>query len=372
MKPQATPVIVHSIRPSSRGLSVRKLPPPSLGAIREIADYYEKKAGGDYESLSTRYLYLMIQELRQILTALDGNASESEIDSLSKRLALDRMRSDGDDLSTIYTAISSCDDNGSFIPPTRYRQRKQVPWRERRRRYRDSVVIEELKEAVALLEEELDRAERYIASMEQVSRDKVKSKQLSHNKAIKEERAKFESLYENMVDKYTRELLKVKQETEIVRREAQSSLATVQRNAQEELSVLKKAWAEEKEVLLKKYSDEVTSLKDEQAAYKDKVAERMATARKEYNMKSAKDKDALLRKHESELLSIRREAAAMAARNSKHHEKETVLGPDGVELLAKIIQNKENARDVLVQSLLERETRRSKSAKKNRAKLYRG
>ena len=55
----------------SSGLSFRKLPKPSLDAIRKICEHYEAKCSGTYSSLASRYLYHMGQEIKTQVDALE-------------------------------------------------------------------------------------------------------------------------------------------------------------------------------------------------------------------------------------------------------------------------------------------------------------
>ena len=193
MKPQANPVIVHSIRPSSRGISVRKLPPPSLQALHEIANYYEKKASGDYESLSTRYLFLMIRELRHVLAGL------GEVDSMQRNRAATRQQSTramrGSDASTIDTSEFASTADSVYSAPWRHHARS---WCEAERSvsvYTESSSAEELRGAIEYLEASLDAAKLHVAHVEQSCQDQIASQSESFRKMINEERAQFEVMY---------------------------------------------------------------------------------------------------------------------------------------------------------------------------------
>lgn len=58
----------------SSGVSFRKLPQPSLDAVRKICEHYEAKCSGTYQSLASRYLFQMGREIRSQIDALENGA----------------------------------------------------------------------------------------------------------------------------------------------------------------------------------------------------------------------------------------------------------------------------------------------------------
>jgi hypothetical protein len=348
MKPQANPVIVHSIRPTSRGLSVRKLPPPSLNALQEIANYYEKKATGDYDSLSSRYLFLMIREVRHVLAGLGGDATSGPIPRTAKH-STRAMR--GSDTSTIDTAEFTTD--SLYSAPWRHHARS---WCDRSvSGYGESVLTaEELRGAVECLEASLDAAQLHVARVEQECHKQMHLQLETFRKMIEEERAQFELLYSKSKVECTALVEKAKLETEVVRRDSQAVIAMVQRDAQQTAQTLRSDFGKQKDNLEEKHRSEIEKLKEEHMSRQNQMAERLAKAKRNEGDAVRKSRQELIRQHEAELLRMRKEAAAKALEESKRYEKETVLGPEGIELLARIIQNKEDARDILVESLLEK------------------
>lgn len=352
---------------------MRKLPRPSLQTIREITDYYEKKASGDYESLSTRYLFLMIQELRHVLNVLEGRSTNGGFrDATTARNGSNEAVYQGAaDASTIVT--QSTDDTDTSIS-ARLRFWNNRPWCERSCAYNShSSSVEELRDAVEYLEENLDAANQHIGVIQQSCEEQLKAQASSFRKIIADERAQFEGLYGRMKEKCDAELKRSKQETDIIRRDAQAVMAMVQRESHENICAVKADHAKVIDELTQKHNQSVESLKAEHSSSKERTAELLAAARRDQKKAVDKARQELIRKHESEIINMRREAtAAKASKVSKDYEKETVLGPDGVELLARIIQNKENARDVLLNSLFERQQKRCPSASRKCSKRYRG
>lgn len=355
MKPKAAPKIVHSIRPCSRGLSVRKLPPASLQTIREITDYYEKKASGDYESLSTRYLYLMIQELRHVLTELEANSIG---DFQYAKTFMDEMRR-RNNANNCYNRDNSAFQNTdtSRNIPAPFHCCNHGSWSEA------SCVIShtEFRQAVEYLEANLDAATKRMDDVQRDYEAKLKAQEASFRKIIANERTQFENLYGRMKEQCNTELRQSKAETASAKQDAQAVISMVHRDSHHNVCAFKADHAREIEELTQKHNQTVESLKADHANDKERTAELLAKARRDQTDAVDKARQDLMRKHQTEVLSMRQEAAAKAAksvRSSKDYEQETVLGPDGVELLARIIQNKESARDVLVESLFERQARR--------------
>ena len=389
MKPQANPVIVHSIRPSSRGISVRKLPPPSLQALHEIANYYEKKASGDYESLSTRYLYLMIRELRHVLAGIEGGGPTSiplcsvqrnrTRNAAAARQSTRAMR--GSDASTIDTAeFTSATTDSAYSAPWRHHARS---WCEAERSvsaYTESTSAEELRGAIEYLEASLDAAKLHVAHVEQSCQDQIASQSESFRKMINDERAQFEMLYSQNKAEYTALVEKAKLETEVIRRDSQAVIAMVQRDAQETVRTIKSEFEKEKNDTIEKHKQEMETMTAEHTRSRERMSELLAKAKRDERDAVCKSRQELIHKHETELLRIRKEAAARTLEESKRYEKETVLGPEGIELLARIVQNKEEARDILVESLFEKrdsdKRRRPRSSapgcSRNCSKRYRG
>ena len=358
-KPLANPIVVHSIRPCSRGLSVRKLPPPSLSALHEIANYYEKKASGDYDSLSTRYLFLMIRELRHVLAGLGGGGGcPLPLESHHSRIGTSKRAMRGSD-PWRHHARSWCD-RSAFSG------------------YTESTSAEELRGAVEYLEASLDAAKLHVAHVERTCQEQMQSQSDSFRTIINEERVQFESLYSQSKAECTRMVEKAKLETEVVRRDSQAVIAMVQRDAQETLWTLKSEFEKEKAELIKRHREETEALKAEHVCSRDRMSELLGKAKRDEQNAVLRSRKALIRKHEAELLRIRKDAATKSLQESKQYEKETVLGSDGVELLARIIQNRNGeARDILVESLLDRQNialdkRSSATRPRNGSKRYRG
>ena len=353
-KPQANPKVVHSIRPSSRGLSVRKLPPPSLQALHEIANYYEKKASGDYESLSTRYLFLMIRELRHVLAGLGGGGGGPlPLESHRCRIGTSKRAMRGSDASTIDTADFSTTAESAYSAPWRHHARS---WCDRSAfsGYTESTSAEELRGAVEYLEASLDAAKLHVAHVERTCQEQIQLQSSSFRTIINEERAQFESLYSQSKAECSRLVEKAKLETEVVRQDSQAVIAMVQRDAQESLRTLKSEFQKEKDELINRHREETETLKTDHVRSRDRMSELLAKAKRDEQNAVSKTRQELIRKHEAEVFRIRKDAAAKAVQESKPYEKETVLGPEGVELLARIIANKDEARDILVESLLEK------------------
>ena len=380
MKPQANPIVVHSIRPSSRGISVRKLPPPSLHALTEIANYYEKKASGDYESLSTRYLFLMIRELRHVLAGIEGIGGGGPInfDSMQRNIrataaATARQQSTramrGSDASTIDTAEFASTTDSVYSAPWRHHARS---WCEAERSISthnaESTSAEELRGAIEYLEASLDAAKLHVAHVEQSCQDQIASQSESFRKLINEERAQFELLYSQNKTECTALVEKAKLETEVIRRDSQAVLAMVQRDAQETVRTMKSQLEKEKNGIIERHREEVEAMKAEHMRCRERMSELLAKAKRDEKDAVCKSRQELIHKHETELLRIRKEAASRALEENRRYEKESVLGPEGIELLARIIQNKDEARDVLVESLLEKRD----SDKRHRAAPARG
>ena len=377
-KPQANPIVVHSIRPCSRGLSVRKLPPPSLSALHEIANYYEKKASGDYESLSTRYLFLMIRELRHVLAGLGGGGGRPlPLESHRSRIGASKRAMRGSDASTIDTVNFSTTAESAYSAPWRQHARS---WCDRSdfSGYTESTSAEELRGAVEYLEASLDAAKLHVAHVERTCQEQIQSQSESFRTIINKERVQFESLYSQSKAECTRMVEKAKLETEVVRRDSQAVIAMVQRDAQETLWTLKSEFEKEKAELIKRHREETEALKAEHVCSRDRMSELLGKAKRDEQDAVLRSRKELIRKHEAELLRIRKDAATKSLQESKQYEKETVLGSDGVELLARIIQNRNGeARDILVESLLDRQNnalakRSSATRPRNGSKRYRG
>ena len=358
MKPQANPVIVHSIRPSSRGISVRKLPPPSLQALHEIANYYEKKASGDYESLSTRYLFLMIRELRHVLDKLGGGGGgggQTPLDSMHRnRVAATTRAMRGSDASTIDTAEFASTADSVYSAPWRHHARS---WCEAERSvsaYTESTSAEELRGAIEYLDASLYAAKLHVAHVEQLCQSQIASQSDSFRRMINEERAQFEMLYSQNKVECAALVEKAKLETEVIRRDSQAVLAMVQRDAQDTVRTMKSQFEKEKHDIMERHREDVEAMKAEHMRSRERMSELLAKAKRDEKDSVCKSKQELIHKHETELLRIRKEAASRALEESKQYEKETVLGPEGIELLARIIQNKDEARDILVESLFEK------------------
>jgi len=357
MKPKAAPKIVHSIRPCSRGFSVRNLPPASLQTIREITDYYEKKASGDYESLSTRYLYLMIQELRHVLAELEANSIG---DLKFAKTFMDEMKrgNNTNNCSNRDNSVFHNTDTSRNIPAP-FHCCNHGSWSERTSGC--AISHTEFRHAVEYLEANLDSATKRMYDVQQDYEAKLKAQETSFRKIIANERTQFEGLYGRMKEQCDSELRQSKAETASAKQDAQDVISMVHRDSHHNVCAVKAAHAREIEELMQKHTQNVESLKADHANDKDRTAELLAKARRDQTDAVDKARQDLMRKHQTEMLSMRQEAAAKAAkaaRSSKENERETVLGPDGVELLARIIQNKESARDVLVESLFERQARR--------------
>lgn len=63
----------HRIAPKgvSSGISFRNLPAPSLSTIKKICEHYESKCSGQYNSLASRYVLQMGQEIRSQIEGMD-------------------------------------------------------------------------------------------------------------------------------------------------------------------------------------------------------------------------------------------------------------------------------------------------------------
>lgn len=383
MKPQANPVVVHSIRPSSRGISIRKLPPPSLQALHEIANYYEKKASGDYESLSTRYLFLMIRELRHVLAGL-GGGGPIPLDSMQRnRTAADTRQQStramrGSDASTIDTTeFSSTTTESVYSAPWRHHARSCCEAARSVSAYTESTSADELRGTIEYLEAGLDAAKLHVAHVEQSCQDQIQSQSESFREMINKERAQFELLYSQNKAECTALVEKAKLETEVIRRDSQAVIAMVQRDGQEMVQTIKTEFDKEKNGIIERHREEMEAMKAEHMRSRERMSELLAKAKQDEKDAVCKSRQELVHKHETELLRIRKEAAARALEESKQYKRETVLGPEGIELLARIIQNKDEARDILVESLLEKQDvdKRSRPATRSSricSKRYRG
>ena len=359
MKPQANPVVVHSIRPSSRGISVRKLPPPSLQALHEIANYYENKASGDYESLSTRYLFLMIRELRHVLAGLGGDGGgvggPIPLDSIHRSRAAATTRAmRGSDASTIDTAEFASTADSVYSAPWRHHARSWCEGERSVSTYTESTSAEELRGAIEYLEASLDAAKLHVTHVEQSCQDQIASQSETFRKLIHEERDQFESLYSQNKAECAALVEKAKLETEVIRRDSQAVIAMVQRDAQDTVRTIKSQLEKEKNDIVERHRGEMEAMKAEHMRSRVRMSELLAKAKRDEKDAVCKSRKELIHKHETELLRMRKEAASKALEESKQYEKETVLGPEGIELLARIIQNKDEARDILVESLLEK------------------
>lgn len=63
----------HRVPPQgvASGISFRKLPTPSLNAIRKICEHYEGKCSGQYSSLASRYISQMCQEIKTQVDSIE-------------------------------------------------------------------------------------------------------------------------------------------------------------------------------------------------------------------------------------------------------------------------------------------------------------
>ena len=75
----------HRVGPKgvSSGISFRDLPSPSLDEIKKICEHYQIKCAGTYQSLASRYVYQMADEIELLVDALKGGMFPGE-ESASK------------------------------------------------------------------------------------------------------------------------------------------------------------------------------------------------------------------------------------------------------------------------------------------------
>ena len=70
----------HRVGPKgvSSGISFRQLPQPSLSEIKKVCEHYQEKCAGTYNSLASRYVYQMANEIEGLVEALEGGGYGSE------------------------------------------------------------------------------------------------------------------------------------------------------------------------------------------------------------------------------------------------------------------------------------------------------
>ncbi len=102
----------HRVGPKgvSSGISFRDLPSPSLDEIKKVCEHYQIKCAGTYQSLASRYVYQMANEIDLLVDALKGGRFLGEEEASKANDRYFNAVSDVDDIPSKKTRAASCQD----------------------------------------------------------------------------------------------------------------------------------------------------------------------------------------------------------------------------------------------------------------------